>query len=78
MEHRLETESVDLIMTSPSFGLVRKKDYGNVDSEQPLSTKELHPKKEMLLDLCSDEELVINDQSFGKRWKHGVRNLKYS
>ena len=25
--------SVDLIMTSPPFGLVRKKDYGNVDAE---------------------------------------------
>ncbi len=27
-----EDESVDLIMTSPPFGLVRKKDYGNVDA----------------------------------------------
>jgi hypothetical protein len=26
--------SVDLIMTSPPFGLVRKKDYGNVDADQ--------------------------------------------
>jgi site-specific DNA-methyltransferase (cytosine-N4-specific) len=26
--------SVDLIMTSPPFGLVRKKDYGNVDAER--------------------------------------------
>ena len=26
-------DSVDLIMTSPPFGLVRKKDYGNVDAE---------------------------------------------
>jgi site-specific DNA-methyltransferase (cytosine-N4-specific) len=26
--------SVDLIMTSPPFGLVRKKDYGNADSEK--------------------------------------------
>jgi len=25
--------SVDLIMTSPPFGLVRKKAYGNVDAE---------------------------------------------
>jgi DNA modification methylase len=28
----LEDKSVDLIMTSPPFGLVRKKEYGNVDS----------------------------------------------
>ena len=26
-------DSIDLIMTSPPFGLVRKKDYGNVDAE---------------------------------------------
>ena len=28
-----EDASVDLIMTSPPFGLVRKKDYGNVDAD---------------------------------------------
>lgn len=28
----LPTESLDLIVTSPPFGLVRKKDYGNVES----------------------------------------------
>ncbi len=28
----IEPHSVDLIMTSPPFGLVRKKDYGNVDA----------------------------------------------
>jgi putative restriction endonuclease len=27
----LEAESVDLVVTSPPFGLVRKKDYGNAD-----------------------------------------------
>ena len=27
-------DSVDLIMTSPPFGLVRKKDYGNVDADE--------------------------------------------
>ena len=27
-------DSVDLIMTSPPFGLVRKKDYGNVDAPE--------------------------------------------
>jgi site-specific DNA-methyltransferase (cytosine-N4-specific) len=33
LHKKVETSSVDLIMTSPPFGLVRKKDYGNVDSE---------------------------------------------
>jgi site-specific DNA-methyltransferase (cytosine-N4-specific) len=31
---RLKPASVDLIMTSPPFGLVRKKGYGNVDADQ--------------------------------------------
>lgn len=32
----LPSESVNLIMTSPPFGLVRKKDYGNVDADDYL------------------------------------------
>ena len=32
MERRLDNQSVDLILTSPPFGLVRKKEYGNVDA----------------------------------------------
>lgn len=32
----VQKKSVDLIMTSPPFGLVRKKEYGNVDAEQYL------------------------------------------
>ena len=32
--NRAAPESVDLIMTSPPFGLVRKKSYGNEDAEQ--------------------------------------------
>ena len=32
LDEKVNSNSVDLIMTSPPFGLVRKKDYGNVDS----------------------------------------------
>jgi len=32
LKQRVKPESVDLIATSPPFGLVRKKDYGNVDA----------------------------------------------
>jgi site-specific DNA-methyltransferase (cytosine-N4-specific) len=32
----MDVGSVDLVMTSPPFGLVRKKEYGNVDAEQYL------------------------------------------
>jgi DNA modification methylase len=33
MERDLDAHSMNLIMTSPPFGLVRKKDYGNVDAD---------------------------------------------
>lgn len=36
MHEMLEPESVDLIMTSPPFGLVRKKSYGNEDADRYL------------------------------------------
>jgi DNA modification methylase len=36
MANEIEEHSVDLIMTSPPFGLVRKKDYGNVDAPEYL------------------------------------------
>lgn len=35
--NELRPGSVDLIMTSPPFGLVRKKDYGNADSDKYLN-----------------------------------------
>ena len=34
LNSKLRKGSVDLIMTSPPFGLVRKKDYGNVDAHK--------------------------------------------
>jgi site-specific DNA-methyltransferase (cytosine-N4-specific) len=34
MKEQFADASVDLIMTSPPFGLVRKKTYGNVQSEE--------------------------------------------
>lgn len=36
LDEHVKPGSVDLIMTSPPFGLVRKKDYGNVDSHEYL------------------------------------------
>lgn len=36
LEHELEPQSVDLIVTSPPFGLLRKKSYGNADAEDYL------------------------------------------
>lgn len=37
LNRRLEPASVDLIVTSPPFGLVRKKKYGNVDADEYLA-----------------------------------------
>lgn len=34
LDARLQPKSVDLIVTSPPFGLVRKKYYGNVDASR--------------------------------------------
>ncbi|MDA8170858.1 MAG: site-specific DNA-methyltransferase [Nitrospiraceae bacterium] len=34
LRDEISPQSVDLIMTSPPFGLVRKKDYGNVDADK--------------------------------------------
>lgn len=36
LSKRIKPSSVDLIMTSPPFGLVRKKDYGNADAHEYL------------------------------------------
>jgi len=34
LNEEVQPSSVDLIVTSPPFGLVRKKDYGNVDADE--------------------------------------------
>ena len=36
LNRKLKAKSVNLIVTSPPFGLVRKKDYGNVDADKYL------------------------------------------
>ena len=36
LDKEIEDKSVDLIMTSPPFGLVRKKNYGNADADEYL------------------------------------------
>ena len=33
MQHVLRPDSIDLIMTTPPFGLLRKKSYGNEDAD---------------------------------------------
>ena len=73
MHHTLEESSVDLIMTSPPFGLVRKKSYGNEDADAYLEwfkpfaegfKRVLKPKGSLVIDI-------------GGAWKPGmpVRSL---
>ncbi|MDE2572540.1 MAG: site-specific DNA-methyltransferase [bacterium] len=67
--HRtLEPNSIDLIMTSPPFGLVRKKSYGNEDADEYLKwfrpfaegfKRVLHPKGSLVIDI-------------GGSWKPGI------
>lgn len=49
-------------------------------ARRPRTTRELHPQLQRLLpDLCDDSlELIINGESFGKKWKHHVRNAQQS
>ena len=44
----------------------------------PRTTAELGPEvKQLLPDLCDDDEvLVINGESYGKKWKHRLRNAQ--
>lgn len=60
MQEYLAPQSVDLIMTSPPFGLVRKKVYGNEDADQYVSwfkqfakgfTRVLKPKGSLVIDI---------------------------
>lgn len=73
MHQVLEPDSVDLIMTSPPFGLVRKKSYGNEDADEYIEwfrpfaegfRRVLKPKGSLVIDI-------------GGSWKPGmpVRSL---
>lgn len=68
MHRTLEPCSVSLIMTSPPFGLVRKKSYGNEDADEYLRwfrpfaegfKRVLHPKGSLVIDI-------------GGAWKPGI------
>lgn len=66
-------ESVDLIMTSPPFGLVRQKDYGNVEADEYV---------EWFEDFAAEFKRVLKDNGslvidIGGAWNKGypTRNL---
>lgn len=59
--------SVDLIMTSPPFGLVRKKEYGNVDADQYV--KWFRPFAEAFYNVLADNGSLVID--IGGSWIPG-------
>ena len=67
MRSSLKDESVDLILTSPPFGLVRKKDYGNEDADLYLAWFEAFASQFRRI-LRSSGSLVID---IGGAWKQG-------
>jgi DNA modification methylase len=73
MRNEMDDASVDLIMTSPPFGLVRKKTYGNVDADNYVTW--FHPfGLEFYRILKPHGSLVID---IGGAWNQGqpTRNL---
>lgn len=67
MEHLIKDASIDLIMTSPPFGLVRKKDYGNEDADRYLAWFERFAVQFIRI-LKPSGSLVID---IGGAWKPG-------
>jgi DNA modification methylase len=63
----MPSNSVDLIMTSPPFGLVRKKDYGNVPASQYLEW--FRPFAEQLNKVLKDTGSLVID--IGGAWDAG-------
>lgn len=64
----LKEGSVDLIMTSPPFGLVRKKDYGNVHADEYLDW--FRPFAEQFMRTLKDTGSLVID--IGGAWNQGL------
>lgn len=63
-----QESSIDLIMTSPPFGLVRKKEYGNVEADQYLDW--FKPFAEQFLRVLKDSGSLVID--IGGAWNPGI------
>ena len=68
LHHTLDPRSVDLIMTSPPFGLVRKKSYGNEDADQYVEW--FKPFAEGMKRVLKDKGSLVID--IGGAWKPGT------
>lgn len=67
MKQTFSPGSIDLIMTSPPFGLVRKKDYGNADADQYLDW--FRPFAEQFRRVLKDNGSLVID--IGGAWVPG-------
>lgn len=68
LHSKAEEKSVDLIMTSPPFGLVRKKSYGNEDADEYCNW--FRPFAEGFRRVLKDSGSLVID--IGGAWKPGV------
>ena len=68
MECGIKNESVDLIVTSPPFGLVRKKEYGNADADEYLEW--FRPFAEQFARVLKQQGSLVID--IGGAWKSWV------
>ena len=68
MDKVISDESVDLIMTSPPFGLVRKKEYGNADADEYLTW--FRPFAEHFARILKPSGSLVID--IGGAWQSGV------
>ena len=68
MKALIGDETVDLVMTSPPFGLVRKKDYGNEDADRYVAWFEQFAEQFVRI-LKPQGSLVID---IGGAWKKGL------
>jgi len=68
LHHKLKPKSVDLIMTSPPFGLVRKKSYGNEDAHRYVEW--FKPFAEGFRRVLKEKGSLVID--IGGAWKRGT------
>lgn len=68
LHHTLKPKSVDLLMTSPPFGLVRKKSYGNKDADEYLDW--FRPFAEGFRRVLKDSGSLVID--IGGSWNPGL------
>ena len=68
MDSLVKHESVDLIVTSPPFGLVRKKEYGNADADEYLEW--FRPFAHQFTRILKSHGSLVID--IGGAWKPGI------